>query len=561
MEYRCDELITTGNKSFSKRADLETLWQEIAWNFYVERADFTVTRSLGENFADHLTSSYPIKARQDLGNSLGSMLRPRSRTWFHVSTNRKSVDIAGKQWLEWATHLQKNAMYDTDSGFTRATKECDHDYAAFGQGVISTEMNWNNMSLLYRCHHLRDVAWMEGYSGKIERIDNKIKLPVCDMYRRHGWRENLDPKLINEYENGDKYKEIEVRHIVLPSDQYESSHKDSRTGKMRRYRQPWVSIYIDVDNECILEEVGSWTKVYTIPRWQTVSGSQYSYSPATVAALPDARLYQSIALTLLEAGEKYTHPPMIAVKEALRSDVNMYSGGITWVDEAYDERLGEVLRPVTQDRGSIGIGFEMQTDIRRAIHEAFFLNKLNLPDRGSADMTAYETAQRVQEYIRDALPIFEPMEHEYNGDLCEITFETLMRNGAFGPPQSIPDSLSGADIRFKFESPLHDSEERLKGQQYTTALGLISQTIGLDPRAANVMDVKSALKDAMLGVGTPAAWMRSEQESMEMDEMSARKQQAQEVLQTLSQGADVAKTGGEAAEAISSVMEGGNDGG
>jgi hypothetical protein len=34
-------------------------------------------------------------------------------------------------------------------------------------------------------------------------------------------------------------------------------------------------------------------------------------------------------------------------------------------------------------------------------------------------MTAYEVGQRVQEYIRNALPIFEPMEMEYNAALCD----------------------------------------------------------------------------------------------------------------------------------------------
>jgi len=77
-----------------------------------------------------------------------------------------------------------------------------------------------------------------------------------------------------------------------------------------------------------------------------------------------------------------------------------------------------------------------------------FLNKLSLPP-ADREMTAYETGQRIQEYIRNALPLFEPMEMEYNGALCEDTFEALMRVGAFGSPQDIPgehpwgrDSLS-----------------------------------------------------------------------------------------------------------------------
>jgi hypothetical protein len=62
-----------------------------------------------------------------------------------------------------------------------------------------------------------------------------------------------------------------------------------------------------VDHDCeLIHAMPVWTGFYRIPRWQTVSGSQYSYSPATVAALPDARLIQAMTFTLLEAGEKAT---------------------------------------------------------------------------------------------------------------------------------------------------------------------------------------------------------------------------------------------------------------
>ncbi|MTV47254.1 portal protein, partial [Streptococcus pneumoniae] len=79
-------------------------------------------------------------------------------------------------------------------------------------------------------------------------------------------------------------------------------------------------------------------------------GSQYAHSPAVVAALPDARLLQQITAVILEAGEKAITPPMVGVQEAIRGDVAVYAGGITWVDAEYDERLGEVLRPMTSDK-------------------------------------------------------------------------------------------------------------------------------------------------------------------------------------------------------------------
>lgn len=554
QDYRVKELLRVGDSGFGKRDNLLSLWQEIAENFYVERADFTSSRSMGKNFADNLSASYPILARRDLGNMFSSMLRPRDRKWFSMKAGHDdSVDNENDRWLEWATELQRRAMYDRVSGFVRATKEGDHDFAAFGQAVISTQMNWRDTALRYKCHHLRDTVWFEDHTGEVERVDYKWKPTIHQLMQMFG-EKNLHPKMKIAYAK-DPYMEVECRHTVVPSEQYESSQKEYSSDRPKRYKQPFVSVYMDVENCHILEEVGSWTRIYTVPRWQTVSGSQYAYSPATVAALPDARLFQSIALTILEAGEKYTNPPLIGVQEAIRGDVNLFAGGITYVDEKYDERLGEVLRPLYQDRGGFDAGIKIQEQVRAAIHESFFLNKINLPNRGSAEMTALETAQRVQEYVRDALPLFEPAEQDYNASLCEITFETLSRADGFGDPNNIPQGLRGKDIKFNFVSPLHNAEDSLKGQRFGQAQQMIAQAMALDPSSASLVDIRFALRDAMKGVGVPSNWINSEEVVNQKDQAAAEEAAVQKTMALMQGGADIAKTTGEAATSFSSLPQ------
>ena len=62
--------------------------------------------------------------------------------------------------------------------------------------------------------------------------------------------------------------------MVVPSDMWDGP----------RVRQPYMSIWYDSTNDFVMEATPIWTGFYVIPRWQTVSGSRYSYSPATVAA-------------------------------------------------------------------------------------------------------------------------------------------------------------------------------------------------------------------------------------------------------------------------------------
>lgn len=522
-----------GGLLFEKRGSLLSLWQEIADNFYPERADFTVTRNLGDEFCRNLMTSYPVLARRDLGNAISSILRPTNKKWMHVRTveNWDRLGIESKAWLEWAEGRMTRAMQHRTSQFVRATKEGDHDFATFGQAVIQATLNSNANGLLYRCWHLRDVAWCEDENGMSTTVYRKWKPTARELAGTFG-RDKLSQKVRDKLEQNKPNEEFQVWHVVAPLEYLSAGAKT---------KLPFRSIYYDVDNDHIIEDVGVYEQEYIIPRWQTVSGSQYAYSPASIVALPDARLIQNMTAVLLEAGEKAVTPPMLAVQEAIRGDINLFAGGITYADDQYDERLGEVLRPLTIDRNGIPLGLEMSQDTRSMIAEAFFLNKLTLPAPGT-DMTAFEVGQRIQEYIRQAMPLFEPMESEYNAPLCERTFSLMMRAGAFGSPYDMPEELRNAEVMFAFESPLHDAVEREKGQRFAEASQMLAQTVALDPTAKHTVDAVKALRDVLTSIGTPAAWIRSENQVSEMVAADEAAMQAAQTLQTMQQGADVMAT-------------------
>lgn len=550
MHSRAKDLIGRSSRLFTKRQTLLSLWQEIADNFYPQRADFTVFRTLGEDFASNLTTSYPVLIQRSLSETLSGMLRPTTENWFHISiADEDLLDNAGKAWLEQAEKVMRRAMYQKSAQFVRATKQGDADFVTFGQAVLSTKLNRNRDALLYQNWHLRDVAWQENDEGAIDTVFRKWKPTVRDLMR-------LFPKAVSEKikEANDKEPDNTVQciHIVLPAEDYETD-KGPDGGK---WTTPFVSIYVDIENETVLEEVGMNHMEYTIPRWQTVSGSQYAYSPCTVAALPDARLIQAMSLVLLEVGEKAANPPMIAQNDVIRSDVSVYAGGLTWVDEAYDERLGSALRPIPMDTSGIPFGLEMRADIKEQIMEAFYINKLNLP-QASGDMTAFEVSQRVQEYIRGALPLFEPMETDYNGALCEQTFEVLMANGAFGSVFDMPESLRGQEIRFTFESPLHEAVDKQKAQTFLETKAMLAEAAELEPSAALIVDARVAIREVLEGIGTPATWIKSESDIEAAQAEMKKKQSQMQMMEQVQAGGAAAEQAGKAVEAMKDVDMGG----
>src|SRR3990167_3691746 len=548
MDQRAKDLVEFGTKLFSTRSPLANLWDEIAQNFYPERADFMQKHDWGEDFASHLQDSFPVLARRELANTLSSMLRPKDRDWFKMTTLRDELDEQPNvaKWLETNTQVLRRAIYDRRAKFVRATKEADHDYVAFGQCVIEVGENTERTHLLFRSWHLRDCAWLENELGEIDHLHRCMKMQARNMKRRWG-ADKLHPSVVKACEK-EPDKEFEVRHILIPSDDYD--YKDGKKAKL-----PFVSIYVDKDNEHLIAEGGHPNFNYVVPRWQTLSGFQYAFSPATMITLPDARLAQAMAQVLLEAGEKAVDPPLIATHEAVKGQIDIRSGGVAWVDKVYDERLGEVLRPLRIE-GDFQTALALRLDIREMLTKGMFPDKLSLPD-DSKQMTAFEVGRRLEEFIRNALPLFEPMEVEYNGRLLDTTLEILRETEAFDW-EELPEELEGQDIQFTFENPLQQAEGRAQVAQFQEVMALIGSAAQLAQAtgkpSTTPIDLDVALKDAIRGTGAPADWNLDDDQIEAEKQAMAQSAQAGQIAQEINTGAQVAGT---AADSLQRLREGG----
>lgn len=524
MKQAVRDLVQQGESLFKKKLLVDSLHQDIAENFYPERANFTAPHILGQEFATHLYSSYPLIVRRELGDTFTTLSRPQGEKWFYMGlTDEDREDQAAREWMDHKTNIMRRVMYDPNSRFTRSMKEGDHDWVTFGQCAISVELNKQRNGLFYRNWHLRDMAWEESYSGKVDQVWRKWKPRVRQLKQFFG-AEALHPNC-RKNESQEQQKQVKVQHIFVPRETYEISEL------------PYVSIFVDLDNEHIIEEVPLAYPYYIIPRWATVSDSQYAYSPAVIAALPDARLYQDMSRVLLEAGQKAVDPPMIGVSEAIHSDIDIQPGGFTAVDAEYDERLGDVLRPLTVDKSGLPLGMNMLDRVQAMLAQALYIDKLNLPRGG--DMTAYETSIRFQEYIRTILPVFEPKEAEMEAQVCQASFEILWRHGAFGSIRDLPDSMQGADYQFKFVSPLSKAIEEKKTNVFNQVVGVLAAAREIDPMAVVNLDINKATREAVTGAGAEADWLHEEEEVAEQQAAVRQQQEAQKQMELTQQAKEL----------------------
>lgn len=542
MDAKARTVIQIGDGLFKQRGDLNSLWQEIALHFYPERADFTVTRSLGDEYADHLHSSYAPLARRELGNILSSNLRPRGSKWFSVHVEDEALDsgIEERRFLDHLGEMMWRAMYNPMAGFVRATKQADHDFVAFGNAVIKIALNQNGDGLSYQNYHLRDCVWAENAEHKVDQLHRKWEPTAWQLVQMFP---KTVPDAVRKMVEKEPNKTVPCRHVVVPQRMY-----DFKSPRGKKF--PFISLYIALEQETILEERGMSYFCYNVPRWQTFANTQYAHSMSTAICLPDGRTNNAVVRTLIEAGEKYVDPPMIAQTGVVRGGLDLYAGGLTTVDMEYDERLGEALRPVSQNSSGVPIGMDLSAMVKEDIRTAFFLDKMQLPDHTSAEMTAFETRRRIQELMRAQAPIFEPIEEDYSHPLCDTTFHVLSKGGLF-PLDQMPPSLSNANLRYTFRSPLSDLAEQQDAEVYIDLMNRIwLPAAQVEPEQMAQVNLTKATRDAAMSAGWKADWLTEEGAVDQVKEENRQKQEAAEMMAQLQAVGDAAKSGGEGMRAI-----------
>jgi len=528
-DSRCEELLRLSSATFEEFRPWRQLCQDIARNFYPMRADFTQTLDLGD-FAGDLMDGFPVNARETLGNAIDAMLRQENgaQGWFHVGSGDLELDARPANLVAFnvATNKMRSILKNPASGWQDASKELDMDWVAFGTACGSVEESRDRDHVSVRAWHPRDCAWRFDEDGALDTFYRDIELTARDIKRRFDsgrWSGTMAPA-IRDAALRDPGKRFRVRHILMRSDEiYGSSRAD-----MRRIRHPFISIYIDVDNRTYLNEAGAPVFNYFVARSRTLSGKPQGFSPMALNSLPDARMLQDIALTVLEQGQKANDPPTIGAGNVFTRDMNFFAGGHTEVDLEEGQKLGDVF--TTIETGNFNAGLEIKADVRNLLAEAWLLNKLMLPTL--RDMRELEVQVRTDEFRRAALPFFKPIDTNYHNQVLGVVYKVAANMRIINPAMFAAE-LGDRPVAFTFDSPLNEAEGTEIVRAYYEALNIVGAGAKVDATVANIFDLRKATEDA-LSRGTRAEWLIPE------DQREEAANQA-DVVSGLTQGAQIAR--------------------
>jgi len=502
-KWSVSDVCERSDAAFARFQNWHALNQAIAEIFYPERADFTAAPSWGDELYWDIFDGEPIIMRRDLAGQLGAMLRRRGARWFEAKAwPRELNDIdAVAKWCEQATDIQRDVIYAPYTRFTEALKESDNDYVAFGASVVAHTYNQARTGLYFRCLHLRDCAWYVNNDGRIDEMHEKMRLSFRQM-------QDMGLQIPEqERENAEKYphRENTIRRCVVPVERYAHGKGIPRDAK-------YAVAYVWPEHKATLTPPDRQpffrTWPYLVRRFTSVTSEPFGRSPCTGVAMADSRMLNQAQLSIIEGMEKAVNKPLIAPNDSVADGVNIRAGGVSYYDpeSAVSGREPIYALDVAQPER----GMEFTAERRQFLGRAFFQNLIKLPPIDSGSMTAFEVNERIEQYYREAGPIFEPMEAE-NAQLMDGVFERI--RDADGPARpwggfpEPPEELWESEVRFEFDTPLKGAEKKQKTEMAKSVLQYAAAQAAFDPGVLDHLDMDQMARDAFEGIGLPK-WLR-----------------------------------------------------
>jgi len=527
----------------SIRDNWESHWQEISELVLPRRSDFVGPREAGDKRGIKAVDSTAIIANELLAAGLHGMLTNPASQWFTLRTTDDELmdDPEVKSWLEDVENRIFSEFNTSPSGFTSHLHELYLDLTAFGTSVMFIGESEDG-ELTFSTRHLKECFLAEDAWGKIDTVYRKFDYTVRQIMQR--WPDNPGTEVQKLWDKKKFDEKIEVMHCVYP--------RRDRDPKMKTPdNMPIASVYMLFKFEHTLSEGGFDEMPYVSPRWIKAAGETYGRGPG-MNTLPDVKMLQEMAKTIIRAAQKVVDPPLQAEDDSVLGPVRTVPGGLNF------RRPGsEPIQPLITG-ARIDIGLDMTKDLRQRIREGFFINQLELQQ--GPQMTATEVLQRTEEKLRLLGPVLGRLQSELLSPLINRVFGILTRlNKLPSPPESIMD----VEYSVEYVSPLARAQRQVEANSLLRVFEIGGPVLQLDPEAARVVNGADTIRWLADLFGVPTSLIKTEEELQQI--IQAEQQQAQQAQQMamLEQLASTADKGAgaiqKAGPAVEKLINGGRE--
>ena len=541
MEQRVKLILDNYRNKKSGRTQLNQLFEEIAEVLSPERCGFTVTNNYGRSQA-RIYDTTPIVAKRGLVNAISGMLRPKTTNsgyWYNIVPMGDETlleDGEVKSWIDNAEEILWKHLYNPASNFIDTTGEVDDDLVTFGTGCGYVGLRPDMSGLQFKGFHLNKVYLDVDALNHVVGVYIREELTPRNAAVMFG-EENLGAKAQERLrQRGAKQRDEKTEYVWWVGQRYDFDPASKSNTDM-----PFASVVIDTESEHIVEESGFEELPFFVPRWDTRSdenGTGFGRGPGTLA-LPSVLTLNQMGKTILRALHRAVDPPWLLPSDSMVNAPQLRPGGVSYYDAKAIRNLG-LSKPFQQmdSAAQIPWGLNAQTAERESIMAIFFKNIMNLPIDGPA-MTATEISARREAFINEIGSVFMALEGSYNSPMVERAFNILLRKGAFGPAETIPEALQGSEIQFRFASPVERAKQQIEEAYVTQTMDKVLTIGQVRPEVMERFDFDAYAKYIARSNDFPHELVKSDMVVQQENEMRAAQMQQEKNMATMERLAPV----------------------
>jgi hypothetical protein len=475
--YTASELIERAEALEGERHNWEQDWQRIA-NFILPRKnDIISKRSRGENRNQKRYSSIGMQSLNNLAASLHGTLTSKAVKWFDLDTGNPEMDRDPRirDYLQSVASIMWAEL--NSSNFHSQIHELYLDLAAFGTGAMLQEEasapGDDYTGMVFSAYPIQSYLIEEDHRGQVDSVCVKHMMTSRQISGKFG-----DSALSNKHKSADPLDQFEILHWVTPREGGEENTEDSN-------KMMFKSCWIDRDDEEILREGGYSEFPFTVPRWSKSTGDMYGRGPGDTA-LADIEVLNEATRLELNAWAKTIDPPVLIEDDGVIGKVNMRPGKVTVVRDV-ERSIRPFHTNANMNFNQIKIG-----EYRDTIRQAFYADQLELPNRGSAEMTATEIQVRYDLMQRVLGPTLGRLERELLEPVITRTFKIMARRGVIPPPPAVAgDDLQ---INIRYVGPLSRAQKQAEINAFMTFVQEAGMLAQMKPEVLDHVDMDAALR-------------------------------------------------------------------
>tara|TARA_R110000824_G_scaffold345160_1_gene531817 strand:- start:1455 stop:3125 length:1671 start_codon:yes stop_codon:yes gene_type:complete len=527
--YTASELIERAETLESERHNWEQDWQRIADFVLPRKNDIITKRSRGENRNQKRYASVGMQSLSMLAASLHGTLTSKAVQWFDLETGNPDMDSNPeiKQYFQDVARFMWMEL--NSSNFHAQVHELYLDLAAFGTGCMIQEEaaspGDDYDGIIFMSHPIQSYLIEENHHGQVDSVCVKHMMTARQIRDKFG--ESAMTRDHVAAMNKSPLDQFEILHWVMPRDGGDDDYTEDAS------KMPFNSCWVDRGQEEIIKEGGYQEFPFTVPRWSKSTGDMYGRGPGDTA-LADIEVLNEATRLELNAWAKTIDPPILVEDDGVIGKVNMRPGKPTVVRDV--ERS---IRPF-QSNANMNFNQIKLGEYRNTIRQAFFADQLELPNRGSAEMTATEIQVRYDLMQRVLGPTLGRLERELLEPVILRAFRTMVRRGVVPePPDSLGDVLQ---INVRYVGPLSRAQKQSEINAFMTFLQEIGMVAQMKPEVLDLIDGDATVRWLHDHHDLPSVVLVQERIVEQRREAKAKQEQALAQQQFQSAGAQDAKT-------------------